>query len=381
MRHLQRIVGRRDSAVACPSCGVRRIRLDMRFCDQCGQRIPESLIRNLWRETASEPRKDDLGINRAPTGAEALPSPELPDRTDQSAPVQGPSDNTARSRLSVMPLRKEAARAGSEMSFGIKWGRQQVLGVFLIIFGAATELASAVIGVTSLAGLGLASFIIGLLFVFVESQRSFTPELVEAAVLSSLTNIERLLRELGPETKAVYLKVHDRLDVPMVFLPLEENAAPPFELGLHDEDRFFLIDSEDSHKTGLLLEAPGASLLALMEKESAVNFIDLERQDFLDMLKSSMVESLEVAADVKGTVTQEGVKFRIKDGALQGLSRYVTRSAPNVASRLGCPICSAAICAAVKVFKSDMILEEAVHQPRYHSVTLRFSGVATSGAS
>jgi len=370
----------RDRVVACPSCGAVRIRHDERYCDQCGKRIPDSLIEKLRREVAIEPREDRLVIP-APTVAEKRPTPELPDRARQSAPVPSPSDSSAKSQPSTIPLRQEEGHAGVEMPVGIQWGRQELLGVSLVVFGVLTALASAVIGAANLAGLGLASFLIGLLLVYLQSQASFAPELVEASALSSLSNLERILRELAPETKALYLKIEDRLDVPMVFLPLEENPAPPSELSLRDEDRFLLIDSDDPHRTGLLLEAPGASLLALMEKESGVSFIDLRQEDFLDTLKSGMVESLAVAADVKGTVTQQGVKFSIKDGALARLSRSVARSAPNVASRLGCLICSAAICATVKAVKSDMILEEAVHQPMYHTVILKFAGGAASEAS
>jgi hypothetical protein len=118
-----------------------------------------------------------------------------------------------------------------------------------------------------------------------------------------------------------------------------------------------------------------------MEKESGVNFIDLTQEDFLDPLRSGMLESLEVATDLKATITPEGVRFRIKDGALSGLSKSVARSAPNVASRLGCPICSAAICATVKAVKSDMILEEAAHQLGIHAVTLKFARGAANEAS
>jgi hypothetical protein len=253
------------------------------------------------------------------------------------------------------------------------WSRQRVLGTSLVAFGILVSIASTLVGVISLSGLGLASFLIGLLLVYLNSGPSFPPELVEASALSSLANIERVLNELGPETKAVYLKIRDRVDVPMVFVPLEESPAAPSKLNFADEDRFLIMDSSDSHRTGLLFEAPGASLLALMEKESGVNFIDLTQEVFLDELRSGMVESLEVAADVKLSVSPERVKLKIRDGALRGFAQSAARLAPNVASRLGCPICSAAICATVKAVKRDMILEEAVHQSGSHTVNLSFA--------
>jgi hypothetical protein len=237
-----------------------------------------------------------------------------------------------------------------------------------------------VIGATSLGGLGLASFLIGLLLIYLPSRPSVAPELVEASALSSLANLERVLHELGPKTKAVYLRVRDRLDPPMIFLPLEDNPTPASQINASDVDGLLLVDAKDAHRTGLLLQAPGASLLAFMEKESGVEFMDLSRDDLLDALRSGMVESLEVVADLKGEFTNDGLKLRIRDGALDSFSRSVAKSTPSVASRIGCPICSAAICGTVKALKRDIILEEAAHQPGVHNVTLRFSGGQTNEA-
>jgi hypothetical protein len=246
----------------------------------------------------------------------------------------------------------------------------------MVAFGIITMLASITTGVVNLSGLGLASFLIGLLILYLPSSSTVAPELIEASLLSSVGNLERVLRELGPETKAVYLAVHDRLDVPTVLLPLSDNPTPSMELASQDADRFLLLDSEDPHKAGLVLEAPGASLLALMEREAGIDFFDIERDGLLDALRSGMVESLEIAADVRGTITEEPAKLRIKDGPLSGLARSLARSAPTVSSRLGCPICSAAICAIVKSTKHGIVLEEAQHESGYHSLSLRFGGGA-----
>ena len=352
----------------------------MLHCDQCGKQIPDSLIKKLGHPESVELR----GEPHLTTTAERVavtPPRRSSDVASSSAPVAGLGDTTAKSQAGTIARGQEMHRASVDPPPSILGGRQRVLGVSLVAFGVLIAVASAVVGAASLSGLGLASFLIGLLLVYLHSRPSFGPELVEASLLSSLANVERILRELGPSTKAIYLKTIDRLDVPMVFLPLEENPAPPAGLKLSGEDRLIVIDSDDTHKAGLLLEAPGASLLALMEKELDLSFIDLGNDDFLDAIRSGMVESLEVAADVKGAFTQDGVSFRIRDGPLRNMSRSIARLVPNVASRLGCPICSVAICAAVKAIKRDLILEGATHQAGVHSVTLRFSGGSTDETS
>jgi len=378
---VQRTGPTRLGAVACPSCGTRRILAGMLYCDQCGKRIPDSLIKKLEHPETVEHMEESRSDKVSARTAETVSSHRSSDGTNPSLHVTGLSDSTAKSQAGTITRGQEMQHATANAPPSMPRGRQRILGVSLVAFGVLIAVASTVIGATSLSGLGLASFLIGLLLVYLHSRPSFAPELVEASLLSSLGNVERILRELGPTTKAIYLKTVDRLDVPMVFLPLEENPAPPSGLNLSGEDRLLVIDSDDSHRTGLLLEAPGASLLALMEKELDLNFIDLDNEDFLNAIRSGMVESLEVAADVKGAFTQNGVNFRIRDGPLRNMSRSIARLAPSVASRLGCPICSVAICAAVKAIKRDLILEGATHQSGVHSVTLRFSGGSTDETS
>jgi hypothetical protein len=377
---VQRTAPTRLGAVTCPSCSARRILAGMLYCDQCGKRIPDSLINKLGHPESVELRGEPHLATPAESVAVTPPSRRSSDVASSSAPVAGLGDTTAKSQPGTIARGQEMHGASVDAPPSILGGRQRVLGVSLVAFGVLIAVASVVVGAASLSGLGLASFLIGLLLVYLHSRPSFAPELVEASLLSSLGNVERILRELGPTTKAIYLKTIDRLDVPMVFLPLEENPAPPSGLNLSGEDRLLVIDSDDSHRTGLLLEAPGASLLALMEKELDLNFIDLGNDDFLNAVRSGMVESLEVAADVKGAFTQDGVSLRIRDGPLN-MSRSIAGLAPSVASRLGCPICSVAICAAVKAIKRDLILEGATHQSGVHSVTLRFSGGSTDEAS
>jgi len=335
------------------------------------------LTKKLKQSEALKPQEESSFGKTATTPSTATPSLRHSEPVALSARLDRLSDSIAKRKTATTRPGQEMLQSGAGAPPGMLWSRQRVLGTSLVAFGMFLALSSALVGVINLSGLGLASFLIGLLLVYLNSGPSFAPELVEASALSSLANVERVLHELGPETKAVYLKIHDRLDVPMVFVPLEENPAPPSELTFADEGRFLIIDS-DARKTGLLFEAPGASLLALMEKESGVNFIDLTQEGFSDQLRSDMVESLEVAADVKVSLTPEHVKLRIRDGALRGLAQSVARLAPNVASRLGCPICSAAICATVKAVKRDMILEEAAHQPGSHTVNLSFARDATN---
>jgi hypothetical protein len=252
----------------------------------------------------------------------------------------------------------------------MKMPRRWPIGVCLVGFGVVTLLASIIFGQTNLAGMGLASLLIGLLVLYLPSQSTVAPELVGACALSSFTNLERFLREMSPLSKAIYLKVNDRLDVPQVYLPMSDNSVtlPPVGQGLTS----FIVSEQDRDRTGLVFEAPGGSLLVLMEKEAATNFYDVDRGDILDILRASMVESVEAVDEIKGAFTDRGLRLKIKEGVLLGMYQSITRSALDTASRIGCPICSAAICAIVKSEKKHARVENAGHELGYHDLTLTF---------
>jgi hypothetical protein len=232
-------------------------------------------------------------------------------------------------------------------------------------------LGSIIFGTTSLAGIGLAAFLIGLLTLYLPSQLSVTPELVEAYSLSSLENVERFLREFASESKARYLKVKDRSDPLIVFIPVDDNPTS-YPADRENYDQLLVVNPDNPHSTGLFLEAPGASLLRLMEKESGVDFFDVSKEGLLETLRAGLVESLEVAADVKGAFHDNHVKLRIREG-LVAPSRS-TKLLPTTLARLGCPVCSAAICAVVKATKTHALVEAIGHDGKYHNITLILGG-------
>jgi hypothetical protein len=253
-----------------------------------------------------------------------------------------------------------------------KGGRRGVLGVAIVGFGILTMLTSIIFGAPSLAGIGLAAFLIGLLTLYLPSQPSVTPEMVEAYALPSLENVERFLRELASDSKATYLALKDRSDQLKVFIPLDDNPAsyPPEQ---PDYDQLITVNPNDPHRTGLLLDAPGASLLTLMEKESGLNFFDITRANLQDALRTTLVESLELVADVKCSFSDSQMTLRIREGDVK-IGQMVVKSAPKTAARLGCPTCSAAICATVKAAKRHVVVENASHEGKDHGLTLTFVG-------
>jgi hypothetical protein len=253
-----------------------------------------------------------------------------------------------------------------------KTGGRGALGASILGFGILTLIASIIFGAPSLAGIGLAAFLIGLLTLYLPSRPSVTPELVEAYALPSLENVERFLRELASDSKVTYLRVKDRSDPLRVFIPVDDNPTsnPPEQ---PDYDQLIAVNPDDPHRTGLYLEAPGASLLALMEKESGLDFFDIARENLEDALRTSLVESLEVVADVKSSFSDSQMRLRVREGDVK-IGHAVAKSVPKTAARVGCPTCSAVICAIVKATKRHIVVEKVSHEGKYHDLTLAFVG-------
>jgi hypothetical protein len=268
----------------------------------------------------------------------------------------------------VLPTVGIEKRIRSQLFEQPKFSRTRILGAFCVPLGIVMLIASVLFGAASLSGIGLAPFIIGLLLLYLPFQPVDAPQLLQGVVMSSVANVERALRDLAPDTKAVYLRIQDRDDTPMVLLSLHDTPVSEVD----KLDRFLLVSRNDGGESGLLLEAPGASLLKLMERESGIDYFDTDRENLVESLKSGMVETLEVLGNVQGDFTNEGLRLLMKDGALGKFANSLASSAPIMTSRLGCPICSLAICAAAKSLKTNIILDGTSHQGGVHTLTLRF---------
>ncbi len=360
-----------NGGTPCPKCGEPRILPEARFCDTCGTRIPASYFQD---------RSPRLPVAAKPSKRATIEQTEQPSRSGKQQTavlLETPQLKTehrviepalAAVTAPVLPKARIEKRLPSQLFEQPKFSRTHILGAFCVTLGIVMLIASVLFGAAALSGIGLAPFIIGLLLLYLPSKPLEAPRLLQGVVMSSVANVERALRDLAPDTKAIYLKIQDRADTPMVLLSLHDTPVSEAD----KLDRFLLVSQNDGGESGLLLEAPGASLLKLMERESGIDYFDTDRESLVESLKSGMVETLEVLGNVQGDFTDEGLRLLMKDGALGKFANSLASSAPIMTSRLGCPICSLAICAAAKSLKTNMILDGTSHQGGLHTLTLRF---------
>ena len=226
------------------------------------------------------------------------------------------------------------------------------LGIAFILFGLSLSTASFLVQATLFAGLGLSSFLVGLLLVYVPTERTVSPELANAICLSSLINLNSLLEELGVDSKAVYLPTSKGAHQPCAFLPLMRNLDSPYVLTKKlDDSGIFVVNGQGPYQSGLALVPPGSSLATLIEQESKIDFYNVRLDELENALRTGLVEALEIAEDVRVMFVNRSVRVEIGPLISEDLCKTQSEVARSLCNQVGCPLCSAVICAVTKAAK------------------------------
>jgi len=226
------------------------------------------------------------------------------------------------------------------------------LGIAFLLFGLSLSTVSFLIQATLFAGLGLSSFLIGLLLIYVPTERTVSPQLVSASCLSSLVSLNSLLEELGVDSKAVYLPTKKETHQPCAFLPLVQNLdLSSVLLKRIDDSGLFIVNGQNPHQSGLALVPPGSSLVTLIEQESGIDFYNVRLDELENALRTCLVEALEIAEDVRVMFMNESVRVEVGPLISEELCGMQSKVAHSLCSQVGCPLCSAIICAVTKAAK------------------------------
>jgi len=226
------------------------------------------------------------------------------------------------------------------------------LGIAFVSFGLSLTTVSFLIQAAVFAGLGLASFLIGLLLIYIPVERVVSPKLVSALCISSLVNLNSLLEELGVDSKAIYLPTKEGTHQPRAFLPLIRNPDASLILAKRFEaDGLLTVDTSDPHRSGIVLVPPGSSLLSFIEEESGIDLYNVSLDELGNVLRTGLAEAVEIAEDVRVISTDGSVRVEVGPLMLEELCQMQSKVAPSLCSQVGCPLCSAVICAITKAAK------------------------------
>jgi len=237
-------------------------------------------------------------------------------------------------------------------------------------FGAASLIGSVVYDSSILAFIGLGLVFWGAILLYVQPEEHARKVLLDAAVLSSLTALNKIMEELNYKGTAIYLPPEYFKDPEenRIYIPkLKEGGLPSAESILENESRFFVKNPE-----GILLTAPGAELTRLFEKTLGTSFNKVDLEYLQQNLPRLFIEDLEIAGDleiersrstaniadpISSAPAIEGtIRVKITGSILKDICKE-NRSLSQIYSSIGCPISSAIACALARATGKPVIIQ------------------------
>jgi len=310
--------------VKCRICGVRPAKADDTICETCSDRYSKQL-------RTQRQKTDEFNVRIAQlAGADASPSNSISGTADSGAQVKQallqPIQDMKRSDLQTEQLltESEQLRKQHHRTTMVSW---LILGIGLSALVAAVVFASTIL---TFIGLGLTFW--GSLMFFIQPKNYVRSDLLNAAGISSLKTIDKMMVGMGYREKGVYIQAHDS-DRAVVFVPSEPFSMIP-QLSGFEEERTFLSDP-----AGLLLPPPGLALAGLIEKKLGFKLKNCGLEALAEALPKVLVEDLEIVKDIEIEVREDSVRFKLYDSIYADFCAEVRETSRRCG--LGCPMCSA----------------------------------------
>jgi hypothetical protein len=245
------------------------------------------------------------------------------------------------------------------------------IGVFLVVFGGVVAGVSLLIGVIPILALGLGSLLIGIMTLYLpEPISDLAGRFASDSSVPALLNIENLMEDLSLNEKGVYIPCSGLGVCPKVFVPLKRtpiSKRPPTDL--NNSRKVFVTLDEKTQEGGLLLEAPGSQLLAVLERSLKIDFSKVQVSDLRGSLESGL-KSLEISRTVKlESQADRTVTFELDLTALSDLEAKLGKLAPRLVNQVGAPVSSAVAAAVCKSTGNYVNFRDISFSPNAKSIT------------
>jgi len=230
----------------------------------------------------------------------------------------------------------------------------------LFIVGVAVLITSIIYDSSILAFIGLGLVFWGAILLYIQPEEYTRKALLDAAVKSSLKQLNQIMQEVDYRGKAIYLppKYFRNPDTSKIYLPKHENGKLPTPEHILKQENAIFIGSPE----GLLLTPAGAELASLFERTLGTSFTRTDLRYLQQKLPRLFIEDLEIAEnlEIEARDSKEGemndtIHVRITDSLFKDLYKAAeNRSHIGV---VGCPICSALACALTKATGKPITIE------------------------
>jgi len=200
-----------------------------------------------------------------------------------------------------------------------------------------------------LAFIGLGLIFWGTLFFLIRPVHYVQSSLLDATAISSYLTMDRIIKDLGYESKIfyippypeeVYLPEHLKgLKELIAFISVNENNKLP-SIEEMAKSKFITKDPE-----GICITPPGLGLLNQFEKEARVNLLKMDFEELCESLPKLILDNFQLAEEIEIEPKGNLIHLKIIDSVYKKL--YYERELKSV-YLLGCPLVSAIICAIAK---------------------------------
>lgn len=207
---------------------------------------------------------------------------------------------------------------------------------------------------------GFASFLIGIMVLWLPDSGSISSGLVTDSTLPSLLNIENLLQDLDLDERGIYIPASGLGVSPKVFVPLAltpETKKPP--LGLIQSRRIFITVGPKPEDRGVLLDTPGGEILSTIERSLRIDFSKIPPEDLASHLDSGF-RSLGIARISSLAQEHDRVKIQVELKDLVYLESRLRNLAPRFSDHIGSPVVSALAAAVSKTTGKYVRIRSAV---------------------
>ena len=239
----------------------------------------------------------------------------------------------------------------------------RIAGLFLTL-GVLSLLYSVIFVSQIMAFIGLGLTFWGALFALARSGKYVESSLVDCTAKSSYSTIERMVTDLKLNGKGYYIPAYPeqsylpqylgKLKEPVVYISENFNGKPPI-----DELAAGKFLSEKTH--GIFLTAPGAGLMAQMEKRLKLDFSRIGLLELPELVPRCLTEQFNLAKSVNLSFFENGANFEASGILYESLFRSEVPLQSVII--LGCPVVSAVASACAKSSGKIVIIKELVLSP------------------
>lgn len=175
---------------------------------------------------------------------------------------------------------------------------------------------------------------------------------MNAAVSSSLDNIERILATTETNLKGIYLPPKNLLDYnsTLVFVPARPNEPLPSSAETGPKELY------SRNPEGLLLTPPGLALSRLFEKQLKRPFTEFSLSGLQQQIPK-LFEELQITKNLSLTTQASTITVEIRNHIFKELSEE-TKKLPKTLLTVGSPLSSALACAFAKATGNPITIEE-----------------------